>query len=259
MSKVYFSGCGLVSSLGKNTNDNIQKLLQLSDEKQVAPRKKISYSQDKSSIRALLHAIAVDDKKNRRENNEAILDSVITEAIVAAQLSNKEIERLGIFVGSTSIDINVTEEKIIKSNPSKKNLGKSISPFSELNDYIVKKYNIRGPSYSFHTACTSSANALIYAAEFIKSKEIDHALVIGIELHNQTSIMGFNNLGLMSSSEMRPFDKDRDGLFLGEACGAVILSRKPSGHFWGLEAGAYLCDNYNVSTCNPNGSSGLFI
>jgi len=57
---------------------------------------------------------------------------------------------------------------------------------------------------------------------------------------------------------MRPFDRRRNGLELGEACAAVVLSRAPFAdadcHFR-LCGGANLCDTYSISAANPDGSS----
>jgi 3-oxoacyl-[acyl-carrier-protein] synthase-1 len=96
---------------------------------------------------------------------------------------------------------------------------------------------------------------LIYAAEMIKVGRIEHALVVGVEFSNRMSALGFSSLGLISTQGMRPFDSERDGLYLGEGCGAVVLSNQPTLNGFGLEGAAYLGDNYNVSTCNPDGST----
>lgn len=265
MNKVFFSGCGLTTSLGQGVDENITRLFRLADGDEKISRGQVTYPVDNASIDIPVHLLkrnlAGKNKEfsNQRQNYH-ILDQVIGEAIGGAGLSEQQLNRLGLFVGSTSVDINVAEQRILASSCSNEycsneDIAKNIPHFTHLTDYVIQKYNIEGPSFSFNTACTSSANALIYAAEFVRQGEIEHALVLGIEFSNRMSALGFSSLGLISSQGMRPFDKQRDGLYLGEGCGAVILSKQPVSHSFGLESGAYLGDKHNVTSCNPDGST----
>jgi len=55
--------------------------------------------------------------------------------------------------------------------------------------------------------------------------DLQKALVIGYDLFNHTGFYGFESLRLTARSPYKPFDKNRDGIIMGEACGAVILDR----------------------------------
>ena len=57
----------------------------------------------------------------------------------------------------------------------------------------------------------------------IEERCIERALVVGYDLYNNLGFYGFEGLKAIASSEYRPFDRARDGLILGEACGAVVL------------------------------------
>lgn len=256
MNKVYFSGSGLSTCLGQGVEENILTLFRLADGVDVPSISKLSYEIEDAQIDVPIHLLPHDEAQgDKQQSNQKILSQVVDEAITSAGLTKQQVRCLGLFVGSTSVDINCVEEKIIATDCSDSELAKNISNFTQFSEYLIEKYQIMGPSFSFHTACTSSANALIYASEMIKRGDIEHALVLGVEFSNQMSALGFSSLGLISSQGMRPFDKERDGLYLGEGCGAVILSSQPSTHGFGLEGAAYLGDHYNVSTCNPDGST----
>jgi 3-oxoacyl-[acyl-carrier-protein] synthase-1 len=85
---------------------------------------------------------------------------------------------------------------------------------------------------------------------------IGRALVIGYDLYNNLGFYGFEGLKSVASSTYRPFDRDRDGLILGEACGAVLLEgrRRAAGDFRFL-GGANLCDIYSVTSHDEEGTA----
>ena len=96
--------------------------------------------------------------------------------------------------------------------------------FEEISNFVENIISSKYPCVFIQTACTSSANAIIKASNEIKNEDIQKAIIIGFEFFNQSTFKGFESLMLLSSSgEYKPFDKDSDGLILGEACSCVIL------------------------------------
>jgi 3-oxoacyl-[acyl-carrier-protein] synthase II len=87
-----------------------------------------------------------------------------------------------------------------------------------------------GPSYSVATACSSSAYAIVQAAEMIKSGMIDAAIVGGADsIINPEEIKGFNEIFALSTENSnpekasKPFSIDRDGFVIGEGAGMLVL------------------------------------
>lgn len=99
----------------------------------------------------------------------------------------------------------------------------------------------QGPVFLISTACTSSIQALLSAAEWLRAGEHHDALVLGVELDNQLTVPGFAALQLLSASQSRPFAPQRDGLVLGEAVAALRLSTKEVAP-WRLLGGANVVD-----------------
>ena len=98
----------------------------------------------------------------------------------------------------------------------------------------------------------SSSFQLDAARSLIGAGPIDDAIVLGVELANNSTLAGFAAMELLSHTAGRPFDARRDGLVLGEAVAAVYLSAKPS--TWriaGLRTGL---DGYSTTGPNPDGS-----
>ena len=103
---------------------------------------------------------------------------------------------------------------------------------------------LEGPSYTISTACSSAANALLYAAWMIREGRLDAALVVGLEHENRLSQQGFHSLLLATRARTLPFDVRRDGILLGECSAAAVLSanRPASGPAWRLRGGGTVCD-----------------
>ena len=184
-----------------------------------------------------------------------ILFDTVSRAITDAGLSPQEIENLGIFFGSTSIDIPIYEYYYEKSDKDAlDHFSRSSYGYGAIVNETARRFGIKGPCYTFTTACTSSANALLYAAAMIEKGDLEQALVIGYDLFNNTGFFGFESLRLMAASTYKPFDKHRDGIIMGEACGAVILARlHENTSDFRLLGGANLCDTFNVTTHDVEG------
>ncbi|VAW90098.1 hypothetical protein MNBD_GAMMA17-1633 [hydrothermal vent metagenome] len=245
--EVYFIGSGLITALGDSVERNLSAINNMDS---MHTSVSIQLGADKISLPYFL--INTPPSEQRIDQ---LINSVINQALMESGLNSKEKSALGVFLGSTSYDIYNHEIAIKSSRLTDINIAENIPPFSSLADFICKEFNINGPVYTFNTACTSSANALMYAAESIRSGEIEHALVLGVEFYNEMTALGFEGLELISRAGMQPFNKNRDGLYLGEACGAIILSKEAAEHNFSYISGATLSDNHSITACKPDGSS----
>lgn len=252
MQACYFLGSALHTSLGSGLAPQLHALQQppappgtlvvrYADKTQTLPYK-------------LLTDSAIDNAKQRLIT---VVDQVIAQALDIAQLSTDERRAMGVFIGTSSFDISVSEQEYREdlTHDSAAIAMKTCSSQGMLGDELCKRHGLRGPNFSFNTACTASANALMYADAMIRSGRLQHALVLGIELCNSITALGFHGLQLLTSDIMRPFDKSRSGLVLGEGCSALALgNKKSSQQAWQLKGSANICDTHSVSATNPDGS-----
>lgn len=128
-----------------------------------------------------------------------------------------------------------------------------------LTDLIANHYGIRGIRSTITTACSSSANAIGYGYDLIRSGDIDWAVTGGSEALSELTFAGFNSLKVMSPEPCRPFDKHRRGLSLGEGAGIIILEE----YTHALERGAEIlaemkgyavnADAYHMTSPDPEG------
>jgi 3-oxoacyl-[acyl-carrier-protein] synthase II len=86
-----------------------------------------------------------------------------------------------------------------------------------------KKLGLGGGWFNVSAACASSTVALSRGADFIASGFTDTVIVLCVDLLTEFVFAGFSALRILSPSPCRPFDRNRDGLSLGEGAAAVIL------------------------------------
>src|SRR5215472_2853186 len=97
-------------------------------------------------------------------------------------------------------------------------------------DYIATtvsyRLNLRGPSLTLHTACSTSLVAVHLACEALRGAECDMALAGGvcIELPHGKGYMGVGGY-TSSDGHCRPFDAKADGTIWGSGAGLVALKR----------------------------------
>ncbi|MGO8992536.1 MAG: beta-ketoacyl synthase N-terminal-like domain-containing protein [Polyangiaceae bacterium] len=75
------------------------------------------------------------------------------------------------------------------------------------------------------SACSGGANALIVAASWLLSGEVDAVVAGGTDGLCRLTFTGFHALGALDPEPCRPFDARRRGLNLGEGAGFLVVSR----------------------------------
>lgn len=91
------------------------------------------------------------------------------------------------------------------------------------NDYLASGWHVSGPSLVLSTACAASTHAIGFAADLIRSGQLDMAVTGGYDPFSDLTFAGFGVLGLLTTDAVRPFDQHRSGLVLGEGAGILIL------------------------------------
>ena len=92
--------------------------------------------------------------------------------------------------------------------------------------YLQSRYGINGIVNTINTACSSSANAIMYGARLIGSGLARRAIVGGVDSLAKFTINGFNALHILSDEACTPFDANRKGLNLGEGAAFLVLEKE---------------------------------
>jgi len=90
--------------------------------------------------------------------------------------------------------------------------------------HVGIRNNFKGPNACVTNHCVSGALALAEAKDALRRGYADRAVVVGHDtpIEPQT-VYGYQELGLLADTELRPFDAGRTGSVLGEGAAAVVL------------------------------------
>ena len=127
---------------------------------------------------------------------------------------------------------------------------------------------LRGPSHVVSTGCTSSTDAIGYAAGLIRQGEADVVLTGGADACATPGMLfGFGRMRATSTHfndrpalASRPFDKNRDGFVLGEGAWILALERVDLARARGariyatIEGYGSTCDAYHRVQMDPDGA-----
>ena len=121
--------------------------------------------------------------------------------------------------------------------------------------FVAEKFGLKGPCATFSTACSSSAGAIIKGAEMIMAGIVDAAVVGGIDIASDTTLVGFNALEAVSSGITNPFSKNRNGITIGDGAAFFVLTRENLFNSevkllgWGESS-----DAYHMTSPDPSGA-----
>jgi 3-oxoacyl-[acyl-carrier-protein] synthase II len=90
---------------------------------------------------------------------------------------------------------------------------------------LAEWLGVRGPVLTVSTACASGATSIGVAADLLRDGLVDVALAGGVDILCRFVQRGFNALRALTREEVRPFDRQRSGVLLGEGAGIVVLER----------------------------------
>lgn len=92
--------------------------------------------------------------------------------------------------------------------------------------YLQQRYQMKGIINTINTACSSSANAIMYGARLLRNGYAGRVIAGGTDSLAKFTINGFNALHILSPEQCAPFDKNRQGLNLGEAAAFVVMEKE---------------------------------
>lgn len=122
------------------------------------------------------------------------------------------------------------------------------------SELIANHLQLRGTVLTLSTGCSSSANAILAAAEMLRRARARRVLVVGAEGLSAVTLSGFASLMLLDAQGCRPFDANRAGLQIGEGVAALMLEAGSGGqHRATIRGGANLCDTHHLTSAGPDG------
>ena len=214
-------------------------------------------------------------KLARRDRFELLASAAAHEAVISSGLEITEANapRIGVVVSSAIGGLKSLEDAVLTNH----NDGpRRVSPFmipmlmaNGASGLIAIDHGIKGPCFSVASACASGADGIGMALLMLKSGMIDVALAGGSESTVvSTAVAAFDRVGAMShqnddySMTPAPFDKNRDGLVMGEGAAVIVLEREAAARKRGATIYAELAgygstaDAFHVTAPHENGEGG---
>ena len=120
-----------------------------------------------------------------------------------------------------------------------------------------------GPITLVANACASGANAIGHAWELIRSGSVSRVLTGGYDAVSEMVFSGFDSLQALSTTSCRPFDKNRDGLALGEGAAVLCLETLESAQQRGAQILGEIVgygastDSHHLTQPHPQGDAAL--
>ncbi len=264
MNRIVVTGLGVISAIGNSVAENLVSLRQGKSgisRLDMFPSKfsgTLPVGEIKISNEALKEKLKAPEPGVTRTTLLAL--HAIKEALADSGLSNADISSSNTaFVGASTVGgMCLTDEMYTdsqKDTPGSEYLASY--DFGATGMYLQKYFSIGGPVNTINTACSSSANAIMYGARLVRSGRVRRAIVGGFDSLAKFTINGFNALHILSTEHCTPFDECRKGLNLGEGSAFLVLEKEEDVNdkkiYASLSGFSNANDAFHASSLSDNG------
>lgn len=211
----------------------------------------------------------------RRDRFEQFAVAAAKEALLHSglEITEKNSGRIGVMISSAIGGLHSLQEAILTNyNEGPKRVSPFLIPMLMANGgagMVAIEYGIKGPCFSVASACASGSDGIGTALMMLRTGMIDAALAGAAETTvTSTGVAAFDRVGAMSrrnddySMTPQPFDKNRDGLVMGEGGAVLVLEREADAKARGANILAELAgygataDAYHVTAPHEHGAGG---
>lgn len=151
------------------------------------------------------------------------------EAVHAAAISAKDISSSETaLVGANTVGGMCLTDELYKDANTKAGGSAYTASYdcASVNLFLQRHNKMHGIINTINTACSSSANAIMYGAMLMQHGFAKRAIVGGTDSLAKFTINGFNALHILSADNCTPFDEGRKGLNLGEGAAFLVLEKE---------------------------------
>jgi len=211
----------------------------------------------------------------RRDRFEQFATAAADQAIADAGLTVTESNapHIGIVVSSAIGGLkSIADAVLINDKEGPRRVSPFLIPMLMSNGaagIIAIDHGIKGPCFSVASACASGADGIGMAFMMLRSGMIDMALTGASEATvTSVGVAAFDRVGAMSrrnddySMTPQPFDKNRDGLVMGEGAAVLVIERESHARARGAHIYAELAgygatsDAFHVTAPHEKGEGG---
>ncbi|MEZ5017461.1 MAG: beta-ketoacyl-[acyl-carrier-protein] synthase family protein [Flavipsychrobacter sp.] len=235
--KAYIVNTGIITAIGNNSDECKQALIEgksgigYADHLATHWQKEIPVGEVKKTNEELAEIVGVSKEWPRT----ALLSAIAVQEAWGPYQEKSDGLRVGFYSANTVGGMDLTEGvyDAFKQDANSVDCNKIINhECGAITELVATHFNINDFVTTISTACSSSANSIMMAAQMIEAGMLDVAIAGGADGLSKFTLNGFNTLMILDREECQPFDNNRRGLNLGEGAGYVVLmSEKALKHF----------------------------
>ncbi len=261
--RVLVTGVGVVSPLGPNAEANVRSLVEGKD--CVTPVDRFDVSKTRCKMAGqipddwLESAFQPGRVSQRLHRGARMAALALREACVSAKSPSPELMVVGTTCGGMSYgEIYYRGLLTSKSRRGSARLVGNYTPQKPIHD-ALEANRLRIPTQILTNACSSGSNAIGHAFELVRRGLHECVVCGGYEPLSELVFVGFDSLQAATAEKIRPFDKNRTGLVLGEGAAFLILESEKSAAKRGAAALAEIVgygvstDTYHLTQPHPSG------
>ncbi len=261
--RVLVTGVGVVSPLGSDAVSNLQSLAEGKDSVTLVDRFDVSKTRCKTAGQIPDHwldnAFRPGRTARRLHRGARMAALALREACASANGSSPELMVVGTTCGGMSYG-EVFYRGLLSSNSRRGSAGLigNYTPQKSIQD-ALEGNGLRIPTQILANACSSGSNAIGHAFELVRRGLHECVVCGGYEPLSELVFVGFDSLQASTPEKIRPFDKNRTGLVLGEGAAFLILETEKSAAKRSTVALAEVVgygvstDTYHLTQPNPSG------
>ncbi len=213
----------------------------------------------------------------RRDRFEQFATAAAQEAMGQSglQVTEENAGRIAVIVSSAIGGVSTFAEAVItEAHEGPRRMSPFAIPMLMANGasgILTIDYGFKGPAFSVASACASSADGIGVAWMMLRSGMVDVVIAGGAEATiTPVGVGAFDRLGAMSrrnedySMTPQPFDRNRDGLVMGEGAALLVLERESHARARGAEILAVLggygasADAFHITAPSDDGAGGAY-
>lgn len=266
-SKVYVTGIGIISAIGNNAAETLDSF-----NKGRSGVGRLEYIRSRHTADTPVAEVKASNAElalmagfpEGYENTRTALLGIIAakEAVKDAGITDMKAFRTGIISATSVGGMGMTENLWMDYLDTDKH-GDWLQfiechECGDSTESIADALGIRDYLSTISTACSSSANSIMFGARMIRQGLLDRVVVGGADSLSRFTINGFSTLMILSKEQCKPFDAERKGLNLGEGAGFIVIEseRAAKGKRIYCELTGYgnANDAYHQTASSPDGA-----
>ena len=261
--RVFVTGCGIVSPLGPDGDSNCAALQVGKDAVRPVTTFDVSETRCKAAASVpddWLDAVLPAGRTSRRlHRGSKMVTLALREACRSANFPNPELMVVGTTTGGMSFGEAYYRHLLVSK--SRRQIAQLVANYMPQKPILdgQRLNGLRMPSQIIANACSSGSNAIGHGFDLVRSGLHRCVIAGGYDPLCELVFVGFDSLQALTVERIRPFDKNRTGLVLGEGAAFLVLESEKSAAKRSATALAEVAgygvstDTYHLTQPHPSG------